>query len=486
MRRSKHGLSHYKLLTADPGYLIPVTWFEGLPGDTFRARTSALIRVSPLAQPVMHPIVVRFHWWFVPNRIIWPSANGTFEEFITGGPDGTGGSSTHPTETIDAGGVAEGDLGDYFGILPAAGDLVVNQLPILAYEKIYNEFYRDQSLISEVTGTSYDDVPLKISWEKDYFTSARTSPQAASTIYLPLGDSAPVKTAGVAGQQVGLVNEAASNLTVTVNSLGAAGVYAAGSGAYPMYADLADASGASIIDFREAMGLQRYAEARQRWGARYSEWLRYYGVRPNDARLQRPEYLGGGKQTISFSEVVQTGTEYDSNNGVGQLKGHGIAALRSSRWMRFIPEHGIIMCLMSVRPKTMYAESLHRGFSRSTKEDYYTRELERIGMQEIYSREVYAESDSGGTGGDAVFGYQDRYAEYKFIPSSIAGEFRSTLNDFHLARILGSAPTLNQSFIECDPATRIYQSTSTDKLWCMINHSVQARRMLRKGGGTGL
>lgn len=497
MRRSKHGLSHYKLLTTSPGLLVPVSWFEALPGDTFRGRTSALIRVSPLARPLMHPVVVRFHWWFVPNRIIWPTANGTFEEFITGGPDGTGGSSTHPTETIDAGGIDEDDLGDYLGIKPGVGDLIVNQLPILAYEKIYNEFYRDQNLVTEVSSTSYDDTPFQIAWEKDYFTSARTSPQVGSEVTLPLGSRAPVKGIGQTTQLYAsssiAVHETDGTGTRTYTNAaivdGGPNVYYEedpdNSGFPNIYADLSNASGASIIDFREAMGLQRYAEARARWGSRYTEWLRYYGVRSADARLQRPEYLGGGKQTIAFSEVLQTGVD-STDAGVGQLAGHGIAAMRSNRWMRFIPEHGIIMCLMSVRPKAMYGDALHRGWSRTTKEDYYTPELERIGMQEVYRREIYAEADSGGTGGDTIFGYQDRYAEYKHLPSTIAGEFRSTLNDWHLARLLAAAPALNQTFIECTPSNRVYQDQSSDKLWCMVNHSVQARRRLRKGGQTGL
>lgn len=219
------------------------------------------------------------------------------------------------------------------------------------------------------------------------------------------------------------------------------------------------------------------------YGSRYTEYLRYLGVRSSDARLQRPEYLGGGKQTISFTEVLQTGTNFDANAGVASLKGHGIAAMRSRRYRRFFEEHGVVISLMSLRPKTMYGNGNNRMWYKTTKEDYWQKELEHVGMQEVYNREVYAAD----TGPADVFGYQDRYAEYRHLQSSVAGEFRdSTMNSWHLARIFASDVALNSDFVTCDPATRIYAASLTNhNIWCMINHSIQARRMVGRGNQPG-
>jgi len=229
---------------------------------------------------------------------------------------------------------------------------------------------------------------------------------------------------------------------------------------------------------REAFALQRYQEARARYGSRYTEYLRYLGVRSSDSRLQRPEYLGGGKQTISFSEVLQTAmTEGDADDyGVGVMRGHGISAMRSRRYRRFFEEHGLVLSLLSVRPRTMYGQGLDRMWSRSTKEDYFQKELEAIGQQEVLNKEVYF-ADSGPTD---VFGYQDRYHDYRYIQSKVAGEFRSTLDYWHMARIFSGDVTLNSAFVSCDPTTRIYQVATNDVLWMMASHSIQARRMVNR------
>jgi hypothetical protein len=218
--------------------------------------------------------------------------------------------------------------------------------------------------------------------------------------------------------------------------------------------------------------------------------LRYLGVRSSDARLQRPEYLGGGKQVIQFSEVMQTGVTTSGTGGgqggVGQYGGHGITALRSNRYRRFFEEHGIVMSLLSVRPKTMYSQRVARAFLRGqayggmvgTKEDYWQRELQHIGQQQINNSEC-----DGSAGNTGVFGYQDRYDEYRRMESSVAGGFRhSTLDPWHLSREFASAPALNSTFVGCVPSTRIFADTSSDNLYVMANHSIQARRLLSQVG----
>lgn len=504
MKRHKHSLSHYKLLTTDMGKLVPITCFEVLPGDSVQQATSVLLRVSPLLAPVMHPVQVRIHHWFVPHRLVWDG----WEDFITGGPDGEGGSSgAFPTVTAHAtNGFDEGSLPDYLGVPTgsAAAGVVVSALPIRSYNMIFNEYYRDQDLVSEL---SEDQIVVQnVAWEKDYFTSSRPWPQKGPDVTLPLGAVAPVKGiqvasktwpagAGVTGYESGGPSAGATigaNNGKLINSAGgvdyeawvtrdAGNLLGSGTDMPGVYADLTSATAANVNDVRLAFALQRYQEARARYGSRYTEYLRYLGVRSSDARLQRPEYLGGGKQTIAFSEVLQTGPDA-ADEGVASLKGHGIAAARSRRYRRYFEEHGVVISLLSVRPRTMYANHLPRMWSRRTKEDYWQKELEQIGQQEVYSREIYAESDANG--GNAVFGYQDRYAEYKHLQSQVAGEFRSTLNYWHMARIFASQPTLNGSFVTSDPTKRINAVTSEDVLWIMTSHSIQARRLVTRGSGS--
>lgn len=481
MKRSKHSLSHYKLFTCNMGELVPIGCVEALPGDTFSHSASALIRVSPLLAPVMHPVSVRIHHWFVPLRLIWTN----FEKFITGGSDGEGDGSAWPY--IDgSGGFTAGGLMDYFGLPPSVNVGNVSALPPRAYSMIFDEFYRDEDIVTArgfaLTDGADATTPVtvaSIAWEKDYFTSARPWAQKGPEISLPLGSSAPVHTAVGAGANISVFSDTAAGYKLLDSDAATVDVSAsAGTQNSSLYANLADATGASIIEFREALGLQRYQEARARYGSRYTEYLRYCGVTPSDARLQRPEYLGGGKQTIAFSEVLQTGTDFDANDGVGTMRGHGIAALRSNRYQYFAQEHGLILSLMSVRPRTMYMEGVERMWTRNTKELYFQKELQHIGAQEVLKKEIYAAAAAP----TDVFGYQDRYAEYKHIQSKIAGDFRSSLNMWHLARDFAAEPSLNSSFVTCDPATRIYASTSTDGLWVMASHSIQARRPVAKGG----
>lgn len=482
MKRSKHSLSHSKLFTCDMAELIPIAWFETLPGDTIQHVTRALLRVSPLLTPVMHPVHVRIHHWFVPLRLIWDG----FEDFITGGPDGSD-DTIPPYRQLNGATVTEGGLNDYFGVPPAtypAVDYRLSALPHRAYSLIWNEWYRDQDLqtelvVSKASGqdTTSNVALQKCDWEKDYFTSARPWPIKGDAVLVPMSGAAQVKDlSGQFVQTAAAVIGAttARGLTDTVSGdLGAS---------QTLFADLTAGVGVgiSINDLRESMALQRYAEARARYGSRYTEYLRYLGVRSSDARLQRPEYLGGGRQTIQFSEVLQTSptTSGTPNIGVAELKGHGIAAMRSNRYRRFFEEHGIVMTLFSVRPKTMYTQGLHRSWSRATRMDYFQRELAHIGQQEVQKKEVWAHAAAP----TDTWGYQDRYDEYRRMESSVAGEFRSTLNMWHYARIFSGEPALNAAFVSADPTKRVNVVQNADVLWCMAAHSIQARRMVPKEG----
>lgn len=500
MKRSKFSLSHYKLLTSDMGELVPCGLFEVLPGDAVQQSTNLLVRASPLLAPVMHPVDVRVHHWFVPHRLVWDG----FENFITGGPDGMD-ATAYPTITIGGGsGAAVGSLADYLGVPTGVNNIVVSALPFRCYAQIWNENYRDQDLETKLVSSTGNGADVTTStvlqncdWEKDYFTSSRPWEQKGPAITIPLGTSAPIMgfgaTTGASAAAAGatlFATTAAGDIPAgqpfVSNTAGGgqAGFRTQTTGAInsstnrpQIFADLTNASAITVNALREAMALQRYEEARARFGSRYVEYLRYLGVKSSDARLQRPEYLGGGRQTIQWSEVLTTATA--GTDPVGTMKGHGIAGMRSNRYRRFFEEHGYVMTLMSVRPKTMYFQGLPRTFNRRVKEDFWQQELQHIGQQEVLNKELYAAHASP----DGVFGYQDRYDEYRRLESGVSGEFRtSVLNFWHMAREFGSSPALNATFVKCVPTERTFAVSTNDVLWCMAKHSIQARRMVASVG----
>lgn len=487
MKRSKFNLSYYNLLSCMPGSLIPIGLTEVLPGDTLQQATSLLLRCSPLVTPVMHPWHVRVHHWYVPHRLVWED----FEDFITGGPDGMD-ASVFPTITNSVGGWTVGSLADYLGVPTLVNNIEISALPHRGYALIWNEWYRDQDLQTALTIdlTSGADVTTNhalqnCAWEKDYFTSSRPWEQKGPTVTVPLGTTAPVNRVNNAAN-AGIVRVPGSNAaradgdlftgggtgTFTVSGIGTANYDPMGS----LETDLSAASAVTVTRLREALALQRFEEARARYGSRYVEYLRYLGVRSSDARLQRPEYLGGGKQTIQFSEVLQTA---EGTDPVGEMRGHGITSLRSNRYRRFFEEHGYIFSLLSVRPKTIYVQGLARTWNRRVKEDFFQRELQAIGQQEVLNKEIYAAHANP----NDTFGYQDRYDEYRRQESRVSGEFRtSVLDSWHTARIFGSAPSLNADFVSCVPTERNFAVQTNDLLYVMARHSIQARRLVAASG----
>lgn len=457
------------------GELVPVCAFETLPGDTVEISNSALIRVTPLNTPVMHPVMVRFHSYFVPNRILDPEDRSfLWEDFITGGEDGL---YVTPPPKASAATVTEGQIADYLGITPGTNREYNTFLP-KAYAKIYNEVYRDQQLQPKIDIDTYTGQaePLKVAWGRDYFTAARPEPQLGEDVTLAVGTKAEVKADATDSQYVSVIDSNGDQKYLQTDATGAYIAPGAFGGVDNLYADLSEAGVINVNDMRRVFALQRYKEARNLYGARFVEYLRYLGISSSDARLQRPEYIGGGKGLISFSEILST--DSGGTDPVGTMKGHGITAVGTRKARYFCEEHGHVITVMSARPKNIYMNSQHRMFNRTTKEEYWQKELQQIGQQPIYNRELYADhSDPTG-----IHGWTDRYGDFKHVPSTVAGEFRSTLNTWHLGRDFGADTALNSSFIECNPNDRIYADTSpdTDKLWCMINNRVAVRSMLRK------
>lgn len=505
-KRSKFSLSHYRLFSCKMGYLIPMGLVEVLPGDTFQHSTSLFLRVSPLVTPVMHPVHVIVHHWYVPTRLLWES----WEDFITGGPDGLDASVPPTYKPHNPKGFEIGSLADYLGCPTDVPDLEVSDLPFRAYHLIWNECYRDQDLEQEI------DIPLtdgphtpsnpwssihKSDWARDYFTTARPWPQKGPQVTVPVnpaGDGvtgtasitgSPALTLSTGTPSATWIQQGDSNIhhwgyygDRDNRPAGVAGL-SVNKGTLAVSLDLNNPeAGVGHIDvnqLREAFALQRFEEHRALYGSRYVEYLRYLGIRSSDARLQRPEYLGGTKQTIQFSEVLQTAEGIDP---VGTLRGHGIAASRTPRYRRYFEEHGFVMSIMQVRPVSVYMQGLPRMWRRKVKEDYFQKELQHIGQQEVYTSELYAGDSNAPIADDKVFGYQNRYDEYRWHGSYVSGEFRTILDSWHMARNFATEPVLNGDFVSGSPTNRIFSSLDTDTLYCMASHSIQARRLLSKRG----
>ena len=454
--RNEFNLSHQHKLSTDMGYLVPIANLEVLPGDTFIQSTSLLARVAPLVNPVMHNVDIRVHHWYVPTRLTDPN----WEEWIVGKRP-----EDKPKIQMDGIPLEETWLTDHLGIHPLfTGE--IDAAPIRAYNAIYNEFYRDQDLQLE---RNADELTLaRIAWEKDYFTTARPKPQQGDPVSI-----------GFSTGLVGLTAPDASGSTTAFNYNATASgnpetEVTVGGTQNHLYADLSAATGGiDVTDLQRSIALQRIARARMRYGSRYVDYLRFLGINPSDGRLDRPEYLGGGGQQINFSEVLATAE--GSTTNVGDMYGHGIAGVRSKRYRKMFEEHGWVISLLSVRPKTVYMDATPRKFQRFDPMDHWQKELEVLPWQEVYKSEVHYNGAS-----DEIFGYVPRYDEYRQEMSYVSGSFREGPEvDWHFAREFAGAPSLNSSFIECTPADRPFADKNMPELLVNANHNIKAMRLVR-------
>lgn len=518
-KKNSFDLSHEKKLSCNPGKLIPVLVQEILPGDSFRVKTEHLVRMAPMLAPVMHRFNFFTHYFFVPNRIIW----NEWEKFITGGEDGLQ-EGTPPYFTyatlanINHDLVEPGSLLDYLGVPTLNSEesplteIAFSSLPFRAYQQIFNDYYRDENLQPiedyEFSKDGGAEISASIaalrnrSWEKDYFTSALPWAQKGAEVLLPLQGEAPVNykapvdvdnyqsTVNPNDGQKNTTGSAVSTFVINGKSYlrNAANEIISIQPGDTLFADLTAATQTTINDFRTAFQLQRWLEKNARGGSRYTESnLIHFGVKSSDARLQRAEYLGGGKSPLVISEVLQTSQSDLSPQG--NMAGHGIGVGETHQFVKSFEEHGWVIGIMSIMPRTAYQQGLPRAYSRFDKFDYFWPTFENLGEQAILNQELYFQNLGGSTNG-RTFGYTPRYADYRFNFSSVHGEFKSSLAYWHAGRIFANAPDLNESFITCDEQefARIFnvEDPTVHKLYVMLYHNIQAIRPMSKFGEPGL
>lgn len=528
VRRNLFDLSHEVKMSGKFGFLYPILCMDALPGDTIRDTMNVFVRFAPLLAPVMHRCDVTTHFFFVPNRIICDH----WEEFITGGQDGLSAITLPyitPAGNALAGGAnfhAKGTLWDYLGLPtftsdegvpppPAVwSDEHISVLPFRACAKVWNDYYRDPNLQDEkvldedlqgdVSQESWDSGIVRIEqyrrgFEKDYFTSALPWAQRGAQVLMPLS--------GVAGD-ADIVYKDGANETILWHSDGTAigtggelqAIPGPGDGAFlrntgetkPLDVKNIDSitfanASTTINDFRRALAIQRWLENNARGGARYVEQvLSHFNVQVPDYRLQRAEYLGGGKQPVQISEVLSTAEA--GTKEVGDMAGHGISVGRTNKFTYRCQEHGWVVGFLSVTMRTAYSQGIPKMWTREDKYEFGWPELAHLGEQEILSKELFYSFDADDDDDNGVtFGYIPRYAEYKFMNDRIAGDFRDNLGFWHLGRKFTSRPSLDASFTTIFEDSADYEESfrrifavqdGTDYLWMQLYHHLTAKRPL--------
>lgn len=517
-KRSMFDLSHENRLTTVMGRLTPFFISETLPNDTFRNNSEVMIRLAPLLAPIMHRVNVFTHFFFVPMRLLWEDTelffshgrlgtetppevpNISLEEILTDNPGEYFGKSTL-ADYLGMGKITDAEAGAY-------ADVRVNVAPFLAYNKIWMDYYRDRNYQEDDYFETPMPVPsgqmamgpasnniryfqLKIRhWEKDYFTSALPFTQRGSEVMLPLEG-----TGLVTYLKPSIIRKASDDSVAAAGDMivaGIAGEMEAGVAPVDAYVDNIDSveltsSDVSINDFREAITLQRWLERQALGGSRMNETIyAHFARKTSDSRLQRAEYLGGGKINVKISEVLTTAfSEDDAANTVppASMAGRGISFGSTNSFTYNCEEWGFVIGIMSVMPTSAYMQGSHRMFfNRSSFLDYPWPTLAHLGEQQVYKYELYqsATNTPADRNVQPIFGYQSRYADWKYIPSQSHGDFKETLDFWHATRKFASSPTLGGTFVTFDQniSDRLFAVSDVDTLWCYIYNNCSVLRSL--------
>lgn len=500
--RNMFDLSHEVKMSGKFGYLYPVLVHECMPGDSVHDQMTAMCRFAPMLAPIMHLVNVKTDAFFVPMRII----TNYWEDFITGGPEGTTEpvmpyTTPNSVNAVDVALMQKGSLWDYMGlpVVEGAGPALMSEepismLPFRAYTKIYNDWFRDPNLDDEIDLLLDEEGNVsnvnclairKRGWERDAFTGALPFAQRGPAVLLPLTMSSGDVVSSVTG------NPAAAGNTLVINPLTPGDLGTATSTGPIVGFESAELelenTETTINDLRTALAIQRWLENNARGGARYNEQiLAHYGQRVSDYRIQRAEYLGGGRQVVQISQVLSTAEGVDVP--VGDMAGHGISVGKTNKFKYKCEEHGFVIMVMSVVPKPAYMQGIDKMWSRTNRYDYAFPEFANLGEQEIKSKEVFFsfnEADSAAN--NSLFGYNPRYWEYKYKQDRVSGDFRDTLLFWHLTRKFLSRPALDSEFVRVDENgnaeeesyRRIFAVTDgTDYLWFQLYHRLTAMRPL--------
>lgn len=533
-KRSKFDLSHEKKLSCRMGQLVPIFCTEVLPNDTVKLNSEVMIRLAPVLAPIFHRVQCFVHHMFVPTRLLYKD----WEKFITNGRLGTETPPVPPQIYLDGlvidGGTptaetyaSQGSLLDYLGFAPiqTTADLdayitqpnkaiYISPLPVAAYYKVWYDYYRDRNYHADneilpllsgdfqqtvVTPDDKEDfLALKYrAWQHDYFTSALPWTQRGDEVLIPMD---------VNGGGADIIYKANSELRDSTGgsvALNTALTSSPGVSTLTIGSELARVenidsislsnTSISVVDLRAANRLQEWLERNAVAGSRYNESIMaHFARRTSDGRLQRAEYLGGGRVDVQISEVMTTAWSQDGTGTdipPANMSGRGVAYNKTNRIRYNCEEHGFVISIMSIMPTSAYMQGSHRMFwNRNTFLDYPWPSFANIGEQPVATYEIYQspatvpyiDTEENEFVDGTLFGYQSRYADWKYIPSTVHGEFRTSLDYWHLARKFASAPTLGEQFVTFEDALqdRIFAVAETDTLWCYIYNNCSVVRSL--------